>query len=114
MARTAIHPGEHLAEAIRACGIAAARLARDIEVPANQITGILHGTRGITPVIALRLGRYFDVSAAFWKNLQRIFDLRLAEQEIGDGLSRNSTRHVGRGRTSSNKRQGKSGQRAVG
>jgi addiction module HigA family antidote len=92
MARTAIHPGEHLAEAIEASGVTAAQVARDIEVPPNRITGILHGTRGITADTALRLGRYFDISAAFWMNLQQIYDLRRAEQEIGDGLSRIPTR----------------------
>jgi len=88
MARTAIHPGEHLAEAIEAIGITAARLARDIGVPANRITGILHGTRGITADTALRLGQYFETTAAFWVNLQQIYDLRRAEQAMGDGLSR--------------------------
>lgn len=97
MARTAIHPGEHLAEAIEASAITAAQLARDIEVPPNRITGILHGTRGITADTALRLGRYFDISAAFWMNLQQTYDLRRAEQEIGDGLSRIPTRREGRG-----------------
>ena len=61
------------------------------------MTAILHGTRGITADIALRLGRYFDISAAFWMNLQQIYDLRRAEQEIGDGLSRIPTRRGGRG-----------------
>ncbi len=87
MARTAIHPGEHLAEAIAAIGTSAAQLARDVDVPPNRITGILHGTRGITADTALRLGRYFDTSAAFWMNLQQIYDLRRAEQAIGDRLA---------------------------
>jgi addiction module HigA family antidote len=92
MARTAIHPGEHLAEAIEVIGTSAAQLARDVDVPANRITGILHGTRGITADTALRLGRYFDTSAAFWMNLQQIYDLRRAEQEIGDRLALIPTR----------------------
>jgi antitoxin HigA-1 len=87
MARTAIHPGEHLAETITEVGISAAQLARDIDVPPNRITGILHGTRGITADTALRLGRYFGTSPAFWMNLQQIYDLRRAEQEIGDRLA---------------------------
>ena len=85
MARTAIHPGEHLAEAIEASGITAAQLARDIEVPPNRVTGILHGTRGITADTALRLGRYFDISAAFWMNLQQIYDLRRASKRSAMG-----------------------------
>ena len=88
MARSAIHPGEHLAEAIEAIGGTAAQLAREIGVPPNRVTGILHGTRGITADTALRLGRYFGISAAFWMNLQQIYDLRRAEQALGDSLSR--------------------------
>ena len=81
MARSAIHPGEHLAEAINAIGITAAQLARDIRVPPNRITGILHFTRAITADTALRLARYFGTSAAFWMNLQQLYELRRAEQE---------------------------------
>lgn len=86
MARTPIHPGEHLAEAIEALGITAAQLARDIQVPANRVTGILHGTRGITADTALRLGRYFGTSAEFWMNLQQMYDLRVAERDIGKAI----------------------------
>jgi antitoxin HigA-1 len=117
MARTAIHPGQHLAEAIEASGITAAQLARDIEVPPNRITGILHGTRGITADTALRLGRYFDLSAAFWMNLQQIYDLRRAEQDIGDGLMRIPTRRGGGSRVAGSRRAaggGKAIRRAVG
>lgn len=85
MARSAIHPGEHLAEAT---GGTAAQLARDIGVSPDRVTGILHGTRGVTADTALRLGRCFGTSAAFWMNLQQIFDLRRAEQALGDSLSR--------------------------
>jgi antitoxin HigA-1 len=86
MARNAIHPGEHLAEAIEAIGITAAQLARDIKVPANRVTGILHFTRAITADTALRLGRYFGTSPEFWMNLQQIYELRRAEQELGDDI----------------------------
>jgi antitoxin HigA-1 len=86
MARSAIHPGEHLAEAIAATGITPAQLARDLRVPANRVTGILHGVRAITADTALRLGRYFGTSAAFWMNLQQIYELRLAEAKIGAGI----------------------------
>lgn len=88
MARTPIHPGEHLADAIEGLGITAAELAREINVPANRITGILHGQRGITADTALRLGRYFGTSAAFWMNLQQLYDVRLAQQQIGSELER--------------------------
>ena len=88
MARTAIHPGEHLAEAIAAVGITATQLARDLKVPPNRITAILQGQRAITADTALRLARYFGTSAAFWMNLQQIYDLRLAEAEIREILEK--------------------------
>ena len=86
MARSAIHPGEHLAEALESMGITAAQLARDIRVPPNRITGILHFARAITADTALRLGRYFGTSAVFWMNLQQLYELRRAEQEIGNTI----------------------------
>jgi antitoxin HigA-1 len=86
MARSAIHPGEHLAEAMEALGVTAARLARDLQVPANRITGILHGTRSVTADTALRLGRYFETSPEFWMNLQQLYELRRAAEQIGSGI----------------------------
>ncbi|HUI42682.1 MAG TPA: HigA family addiction module antitoxin [Terriglobia bacterium] len=86
MPRTAIHPGEHLADAIGALGITAAQLAREIQVPPNRVTGILHGTRAVTADTALRLARYFGTSAEFWMNLQQVYELRLAEKELGAGI----------------------------
>jgi antitoxin HigA-1 len=88
MARSAIHPGEHLADAIDAMGITATHLARDLHVPPNRITAILQGQRAITADTALRLARYFSTSAAFWMNLQQLYDLRLAEAEIRDILEK--------------------------
>jgi addiction module HigA family antidote len=82
MARNAIHPGEHLADAMEAMGLTATQLARDLQVPPNRITAILQGQRAITADTALRLARYFGTSAAFWMNLQQLYDLRLAEAEI--------------------------------
>jgi addiction module HigA family antidote len=84
--RAPIHPGEHLKEAIEATGINARQLALDLDVPANRITGILHGRRSVTADTALRLGRYFGTSPRFWLNLQQLHDLRLAEGVLGRKL----------------------------
>jgi addiction module HigA family antidote len=83
MPRTPIHPGEHLAEELRELGISAAELSRQIDVPVNRITGIIHGQRGITADTALRLGHWFGTSPQFWMNLQQLYELRLAETEVG-------------------------------
>jgi len=83
MPRTPIHPGEHLAEELRELGLSAAELSRQIDVPVNRITGIIHGQRGITADTALRLGHWFGTSPQFWMNLQQNYELRLAESQIG-------------------------------
>ena len=84
--RTPIHPGEHLAEQLEALNLSAAALARQVSVPTNRITGILHGDRAITGDTALRLGHFFGTSAEFWMNLQKLYELRLAEQKAGDTI----------------------------
>ncbi len=68
MARTPIHPGEHLAEELRELDISAAELARQIDVPVNRVTGIINGQRSITADTALRLGHWFGISPEFWLN----------------------------------------------
>lgn len=83
MARTAIHPGEHLAEQLESLGMSAAELGRQLNVPTNRITAIINGQRVITGDTALRLGHFFGNSAQFWLNLQAIYDLRIAERKAG-------------------------------
>jgi antitoxin HigA-1 len=86
MGRTLIHPGEHLAEQIDELGISAAELARQLEVPTNRVTEILRGRRSITGDTALRLGHFFGTSPEFWMNLQKLYDLRLAESKSGQKI----------------------------
>jgi antitoxin HigA-1 len=47
MGRTAIHPGEHLAEQLEELGMSAAELARQLNVPTNRVTAILKGQRAV-------------------------------------------------------------------
>jgi len=86
MGRSLIHPGEHLAEQIEGLGISAAELARQLRVPTNRVTEILKGRRSITGDTALRLGHFFGTSPEFWMNLQKIYDLRLAEIKSGETI----------------------------
>lgn len=88
MARTPIHPGEHLAEELDVLGLSAAKLARQIHVPANRLTEIMNGDRAITADTALRLGHWFGTSAEFWLNLQKIYELRCAEEHVGSSLAK--------------------------
>jgi addiction module HigA family antidote len=92
MPPTPIHPGEHLAEELKALKMNAAELARQLKVPTNRIMEILSGQRAITGDTALRLGHFLGTSAEFWLNLQRFYDLRVAEERTSktDGGSRRS------------------------
>jgi addiction module HigA family antidote len=83
---TAIHPGEHLAGELEALDMSASELARNLDVPANRITAILKGQRGLTGDTALRLGHFFGTSAEFWLNLQSLYDLRIAEKKAGKAI----------------------------
>jgi addiction module HigA family antidote len=87
MARTPIHPGEILADELNEIGMSAAELGRTLHVPTNRITQMLKGQRGITADTALRLGRWLGTGAELWLNLQKSYELRQAQQELGDELS---------------------------
>jgi addiction module HigA family antidote len=56
-------------------------LADNIHVPYQRINEIVNGRRGITPSTALRLAKFFDMSADFWMNLQLRWDLYFAQQD---------------------------------
>ena len=86
MAVPAIHPGKHLAEELKELHMSAAALARQIQVPTNRITQILNGRRAITGDTALRLAHFFGTSAEFWLNLQKLYELRLAEKKAGKAI----------------------------
>jgi antitoxin HigA-1 len=84
-----VHPGEILNEEfLGPLGISQYRLAADISVPPRRINEIVHGKRAITADTALRLGRYFRMSAQFWLNLQSRYELETAEDALGDRLER--------------------------
>lgn len=83
-----VHPGRTLASELAARGLSANALALKLRVPANRLSEIIRGQRGISAETALRLGRYFGTGAAFWMNLQSHYDLALAERELGEQISR--------------------------
>lgn len=83
-----VHPGETLAEEIASRGLSANALALKLRVPANRVTEILNGKRGISAETALRLGRYFGTGPAFWVNLQSLYDLAVAEREYAALIER--------------------------
>jgi len=94
MALPAIHPGEHIAAELSELNMTASELARALGIPANRITEILRGRRGVTADTALRLSRWLGTSPEFWMNLQQIYELRLAKETHGAEIERTVTPHV--------------------
>src|SRR5450432_4358711 len=88
MARTPIHPGEILGDGLQETGLTAKKLADVIEVPPNRLYQLLAGKRNVTADTALRLGRYFGMSADFWMNLQSAYELDLARRQVGKAIQR--------------------------
>jgi addiction module HigA family antidote len=82
-----VHPGEILLQEFMKPSdppINANMLAKAIDVPANRITAILKGQRGMTGGTAVRLAALFNTTAEFWMNLQKTYELRLAEKALSD------------------------------
>jgi addiction module HigA family antidote len=80
--RQPTHPGEMLREEfLIPMDLTQRELADSIQVPYQRINEIVSGKRGITPSTALRLAKYFGMSADFWLNLQMKFDLYTAQKK---------------------------------
>ena len=81
-----VHPGEVLAEEMEELGLSANARAGALGVPTNRITAVLKGQRGVTADTALRLSRYLGTTPQLWLNLQKTFELRVAELDSGSAI----------------------------
>ena len=82
-----VHPGEILGEELEELGTSVDALANALDIPADRIAAILEGKRGISADTALRLARYLGTTPQFWLNLQKTFELRVAEIETGKKIT---------------------------
>jgi antitoxin HigA-1 len=81
-----VHPGEILADELAELNKSPTELARELHVPANRISQLVAGKRAMTADTALRLERWLGVSAAFWMNLQKRYELDIAREKSDDIL----------------------------
>lgn len=82
-----VHPGEVLLEEfLKPMDLSQNRLALSISVPARRINEIVLGKRSITADTALRLAKFFGVSAEFWLSLQAQYDLDVTAEKLGKRL----------------------------
>jgi addiction module HigA family antidote len=90
-----VHPGEVLREDfLSEMGLTAYALARACGVPRTRIERLAREETPVTADTALRLGRYFGTTPAFWMGMQAQFDLERAEDALGDDLKKITPREA--------------------
>ena len=94
--REPTHPGAMLLEEfLRPMQLTQRELAQGIHVPYQRVNELVNRKRGVTPSPALRLAKYFGMSADFWMNLQLRWDLYHARQLEGGELRKIKRLRVG-------------------
>ena len=78
----AVHPGEILQEILDQNHITQSKLALQLDMSQSKINEICRGKRGITPDMAMRLGKVFGQSALFWLNLQKNWELSQLDEAL--------------------------------
>jgi len=77
-----IHPGEILKEEfLEPMGITVYRLSRETGLSQTRLSQIIKGSRSITAETAVKLGKFFNIPAEFWMNLQSLYDLEEAHEQ---------------------------------
>lgn len=87
-----VHPGEVLLEEfLKPWELSQNQLADAMGVTVSRVNEIVRGRRGITGDTALRLSRATGTTPEFWLNLQSLYDLETAKDELGDRLDEEVT-----------------------
>ena len=83
------HPGTILKEDILPhLGLSITEAAKDLGVSRQTLHRILNTSHPITPTMALRLGRFCNNDPALWLRLQQAYDLKKAEENLGNELEK--------------------------
>jgi addiction module HigA family antidote len=93
MTRLPTHPGEHIVVELEELNMSATQVAKQLGIPANRLTEIIRGRRGVTADTALRLAAWLGTTPEFWMNLQRNYELKTAEREHGEEIRNTVRRH---------------------
>jgi len=86
MTLPAIHPGYQIELELEELEMSATKAASLLGIPQNRLTEIIRGRRGITADTAIRLATWLGTSPQYWMNLQRDYEINLAEKERGDEI----------------------------
>ena len=78
-----MHPGELIREdLLPALGVSKTELARSLGISRQTLYDILNERQPVTAEMAIRFGKLFGNGARFWANMQRAYDLAIAEQNV--------------------------------
>lgn len=82
-----MHPGELLREdVLPALARPKAEIARLLGISRQTLYDLLGEKQPVTAQMALRLGKLCGNGPDIWLNLQKRYDLTMAERELGDAL----------------------------
>jgi addiction module HigA family antidote len=83
----AIHPGEVLREEYLApLNMSVNALASALRTALSKIDDVVNERRDVDAELALRLTRYFGGDAESWLNLQRDYNLKIAQRAFGERI----------------------------
>jgi addiction module HigA family antidote len=86
---TPMHPGEMLREdVLPALGKTKTEIAGLLGISRQTLFDILGEKQPITPAMALRFGKLLGNGPDLWIDLQRTYDLYIAEKQIGKALAK--------------------------
>ena len=84
-----LHPGEMLREEFLVpLGLSPYALAKAVGVPRTRVERLVREETPITADMALRLGRYFNMTPQFWMNLQAHYELEVAGRALKRSLGK--------------------------
>lgn len=78
-----VHPGEILREdVLPAIDMSKTNIAAALKISRQTLYDILNERQPVTAEMAVRFGKLFGNGPRFWINLQRAFDLSMAENSV--------------------------------
>lgn len=87
--RRPTHPGEILREdVLPSLGLSVTEAARQLRVTRQTLHRILAGKAGVSPEMAVRLGKFCGNGPAIWLRLQHAYDLWIAERALEDEVAK--------------------------
>ncbi|MCP3962952.1 MAG: HigA family addiction module antidote protein [bacterium] len=89
------HPGEILKEdVLPALGLSVSEAARQLRISRQTLHRILKGSHGITPEMAVRLGKFCGNGPGLWLRMQQSYDLWKANEKLSEELRHIPAHHA--------------------